>query len=1690
HNGGETTLVLPLPETTSGRLGTIRIGGDLALRESESWELPTVHLQGALPFSILRRVHVERPLTLLSFDPRDMRQTGINVEERSGTWMFEDLSHHASLTVQIGRPPASVSLRGLTLIDFAQPEARFQSVVSLLSRGENIYRARLRMPADWSVVDVGVPTGQAAAVTSWRIIDGELDSQLEIDFRQALSSQSPRQVLISGRCVDAQPGARTIKPFPRLGADEEARVMLAIRGAALDGANLTPHGGLRLLTAGDTTPEWTALGSALGVPVGDPQLSWFVDTGAGAEASVSAASASASTAPAGTNDAGDSAADFTSDLPLQLDVRLESSVGSRGTEWHRHLAVFLLSGKRPESPPKIRLAAGIQLDGVFVDGQPQSVVSANDAIELLDWPESPRRVEFRYRSRVTEDSGWLSRSLQVPLPEWDTPPRELEWRLHLPRTERLAELRVPRSTVAPRPETGWTLRLFGPLARENWLAGINPFSRAAPRRPSPLNEGAGVVTIGVLSPEPVLSLELADIPNSQRTGWFSMFGACLVVCVLRLGTARGRIAACCAAIAIALAAVALPDTQSVLWGGALMGTLLGILLPQSWLKARPAVAMRLEGSSLRSAGAGAAAGVSVMLAFLLTSGLPAQTPDAKEPSPPASEAATPPEFDVLIPMQGNEQAGDVWIQRRLLPAFDAWHGTQRRNPPWLLRSSRYRFQQGSAPRLHAEFDVAVFDRRPQVMLDLPFGRLWVADPDACRINAEPAQIRPSADSGSLLVALPGAPPDVEEIPTVNVSLELQPSAASRVGGGWEFDVPPVLDAQLSLPPDGEPETTLSTWSQRGPETNDEGQRVFDLGAASVLSLQPAPEQTPSAAARWSFDAMSLVEVHPLRLRIRTQLTTVAAPQTGSGSASQRLRLLLPGQAEVPVVAVEGLRSYSVRHPRPETTLLELELDRRLPADTAIHLDFTLPARMTGTQVVIPALAFFDGGQLRSHRIGLRAAAGMDLLPPASTTLPAELREMPIAVMFSAGLSNNSTWPVPSHVYLAAQPAPITASLSAIQPVRSATLEQSLNVGDGLLHWQATAIVDVPVLPVFKHDFRLASDVRLDSVEVEQDGASRLLNWSRHDDHLVLYLPGDRTGRQELRLAGVMPFKAATVTPLPAFSLLDATITASELIIQSPQARRLDLIAADGAVLSTGTATSTDAGFIRRFSQQDAVLPVAFRSEPAPAPLSVAVVASIAGDDSGWRWNTAFHLDRPLTAGEFLIVGMPRELAGSVAPDRSTIATPDGEAGEVLRLLLHSPGDASRTSLGFSTQLVIPDRGDWMAPRIELLNATVSEQIVVVPAEFPFVPSSSAAAVEAEGWPAALREAASPGPGATAYRFADGEPRFSERQATVGAPIVKLVESAIWPGQDGSTAGTTTFWVVAGESRCELQLPWPGTASLVRLLWDDHLLEASQGADEVLRCRIDGLSPRSIHRLSLEWTSAAGAFTNARGELWRPHWTQSPPAPEIAALFPRDGYRLYSQGMLGGRPDALQQRAAALLGMYDAASTGDRQLLAADIESTVSALQSHSSASAEQLEARWSELQEPAEEAPVESSATDSRAHFVVATAIRDAEALLIAVPDGAASLHLRELHAGSTLAAVLVLVLLSIVLLARFRRGWSRAITQLPVNADALSVALLGVVWWLWLKLSVVGLVLLVVAAVLQWRSVRRPAPQSLVQEA
>jgi hypothetical protein len=193
-----------------------------------------------------------------------------------------------------------------------------------------------------------------------------------------------------------------------------------------------------------------------------------------------------------------------------------------------------------------------------------------------------------------------------------------------------------------------------------------------------------------------------------------------------------------------------------------------------------------------------------------------------------------------------------------------------------------------------------------------------------------------------------------------------------------------------------------------------------------------------------------------------------------------------------------------------------------------------------------------------------------------------------------------------------------------------------------------------------------------------------------------------------------------------------------------------------------------------------------------------------------------------------------------------------------------------------------------------------------------------------------------------------------------------------------------------------------------------------------------------------------------------------------------------------RSEVLRQRARTLLTLKAAAdqssdSTEDRATsLAAEIDATLLALRAVDMTAGKELGSEWQGLQSESVDQSSAREAYSTPLPSVMAVAVNDPEFLLVEHDVNRPGLSYWEIRTLPALAALGIVALMVGVVLIQYRATWRRWVAGLPVDAGALGLFILGMLWWFWFKTSLIGVALMLTAATQQWLASRaRPSADS-----
>ena len=804
-----------------------------------------------------------------------------------------------------------------------------------------------------------------------------------------------------------------------------------------------------------------------------------------------------------------------------------------------------------------------------------------------------------------------------------------------------------------------------------------------------------------------LDLDLWDRLELESLEWVLTLGALLAVLFARalLPQAWGRISLV-AVFSLVTLAFSSPPWLSELGGSALTGLTLGTFVPKILLpgRIRPVRGGSdgVPGGSTQSFAHGA-----LLLLLLLPWAI---TGYAQEPGgrPSIDGAAAAGSVDVLFPVgaDGKPVGPDpvCYVPSGFLNDL-ARRRPGREIPAWLIAVEDVEqvVTATSEARITVRLEILVLSRSESVRVDIPLRNGVFAETDPCLVDGKPQPVLLGTGGRGVSVELPGL---ANAVPA-EADLQARPDSPPEPEGGRpespaarhlvafqlrtlvEAEGSEILRSRISLPRVSDTRAVLRTdtpgvrWigvkslgivpRQVAADSNASGDSVTLRGPADELEFRWSPERpTGPRATELDVSLSAMVDVFPNLIRSNWHLTG----RVLSGSVDG-LALTIPPGATLDSVQSPGMGGFVVESRADGRRNLILEYGTPQTGNLSAIVSLLQP--LSALEANFPVLELAElpelpnRATLRRCQLGFRQPLDYRLLVSGANpelvvrprTVDEFLKEWPMA-----GAR-------PQQAIDLARPGALHLALQQLPDRLTARGDARGRFSAGLLEWTYSAEIDQPVVPPFQ--YRLAVDPRLiiRKATVQEDGAERLLRWSRVKDLLVLFL-NDRAARgQTIRIEATMPVPATGDVLLPGIEVEGARNEGTRVSLYQEPGTSVSLV--DDAPSDSLPETSPGPGqprLIARYDQQAGTSPRQVHlSQAAPeVALESAFLVRPRGDQLEWTGNFEFRVLSART-GRFDLQ-LPRELAErqrfTTAPASQQLLEPASGGKAVLSFFTAEP----------------------------------------------------------------------------------------------------------------------------------------------------------------------------------------------------------------------------------------------------------------------------------------------------------------------------------------------------------------------------------------------------------------------------------
>ncbi|RLS51087.1 MAG: hypothetical protein DWH91_19955 [Planctomycetota bacterium] len=1690
--GSEEDLIEVPLQSLGGQRLTVQLLGEAPRRTDRTFSLPRIRPANAALLEGALRVSVDRPLQVLSMAPTGLRQVQLTERDGQESWSYEVNSLDSQLSVNLSEPKPVPQVRARCVADLRGDSPVSLAHLRLSTREGEIFSPSLLIPPGWELIRVEGMGASVEALAAWTVAessDAAGGTLASIELRQPIRTDrdcelwmelKSTRLPLSGARVLPVPAVRNVQSSTveaivwdnapwETSADSRDSVTISSDPASEDLLKLVrwtrlldPAAVTTRITTNSKTPFQLSLKTEGSSPIETTLLPLDVRQ------------------PPPTSG------------PLCVSVELETRTSPRDGRFHEHRAVLRLSrAVTPLTAPDIRLPEEAEITRVLTNEREVSFVRTDSRIVLNQTSGPFRELTLHYRTAT--HAGWVTTRDDIVFPVPNCLVTEFAWnvRLHSGR----ALYRLPLTAAASsQASTEWRSRLLGPLARHASDEIFHPFFLESWRELLNGTPAAGTAVreehVWFLAPRVPerLTLKTWNRDQSHAFAWCSLLG-CLTAGVA-LRRARRRwfsqtwIYAGGSWLVLALC---LPEPYAPFAGGGFLGSLLAVIMPRrmaitpDWLKRwEPTTPLAITSISLLAVGVG-------MHSWLTAQDTPMPVVNTTRESFLIQDPTTGEETRyVSAKAQSQPQARSLKIP-----------------PEWLMQSATYRWASvdpqplDHPPLLIGQFEAIVRGQAPITHVKIPLTGISLEVVDGLAGN-ERVRLIPARDgqgvivpvSQQLVARLKNEAVESTDSPGTLVPIEIrfrpipQPESLTAVGAM----IPALPTTHVELP--SRRWQVSEHWGTEDSST--ENIRRVSLGGIGQLILDTTSTSDPASDNLTSLDYRTLLEAGPLSTRIqigvRAEVRDTVRPT--------EFQLQLPPEMVVQSVTGVSIEQYQIIE-KPAHNLLQVRLTTGPSSPIEIRgVAATTAAGQFQGPTWSPPQSTIPSTTQQAGSIGLYAIPGYTVVDRREDQSPPAMTPQTFVDSLIPGIA----WRIPDLAWSRRSTAPVQWQLRATTPKSQARLSQKFELLPPLARWSSEATITNSTGVPFETQCQLDPRLQITAVSLKQDGVERLLHWSRSGDLLQIWIRDGQPGMQFLTIEGELPATYGLWTP-PKFTLLSSETTDSAVtIVPPPNGRILPTMAAlqpPAASSETTEEIHYDVGSPRA--------PTSLRIEPLGDELSVrAWIDVIPESDLSWQ----LHLRAQL-------VDTPRS-PSAVRVEWSHPGLEDvrpGEKRDQLRQTTNAPGYIWRPTASKGNELSLrarysPTTLPWAIPLPHLSSAQsrqthirVTELWVSLPKGGGHRPTRLTGQLQASAppkWPPAW---ASSWSASRSLLFAGvGE------QITIEPVSTEQLVRPVW--------SETMLWL--NESRASSEVPaLQGNTQYMIMAEGDAQLRIDDAAlPHVRAIAVDGvIIPRTSsfripfqpsdlsHEVTLWWDASDGTAMEA---LFNPlAFSDSRPFPRWVGVVPHHAQLLVGDTPQRTREEYWTQRITAMLDTVEEFPGSpwivDGPLLRHLSESRqelrrLTLLSVHDKPDTNTLDARWDSFLRSADvaSAPLADAAatttwTPEGLHSGAALCGSSGSIWFSPIADDVAHLGPRVFPrkwtvALSALLASLIAVFLLTWAVQVFRRY---ELAELIAGHPYRTLASLGVIWWLCLSPSVLGLLLVVFStasgAARYYRSMRPP---------
>ncbi|WP_437186064.1 hypothetical protein SH668x_003192 [Planctomicrobium sp. SH668] len=1351
-------------------------------------------------------IRIEPPLQLQFSESQGLLQTSLTSEEATGeVWRYEVSDPSSALKVTIDFPQSPVVADITCLMDARRLSAWTAASITMHVENGSRFESAIQLPDDWKLVSVAAGDSESR-IASWKVEQ----KTLIVNWQNPMTSTSHRQLRLFAKVSPWKLQTPTRLQIPQVLSTSEVSVLFQILTPVSSELQIIESEGWRvientpiaspILRLREVTDRITTANSITCTTLksnhvnrGGRTLINLVSKNPASESGITGRLIDQSPRTESSSD-DTTAAALSSGIASVVSMEMLTNVGPTVRHGCMHQVTIDVDPPSNAADLKLRLPENCRLSAISVDGRSITVFRVGDEVPLPSEITTVGKLGITYVTEPIEK--WPNQINSIPVPRLSLPVTAFNWKINFPAEQQIENVAVPGVLSSLKNAPSNENQFFGPLNRDDNDKVFNPFSRSEWTQVIDKLHHADDIeslrrSIHLTAPTVGDSVEFTawNANNVRGYAWVAMMACMLIGAATRLFQIVWirRISAFWIIILFAAVSVASPPWALIL-GGMISGSLLSLLIPRRWMQ-KPDFLAESSTRTVRKRD------VATICAILFSS----QSAFA-QPVPELPE--------VLVPSFATEESTAA---ASVLPEY-------------LIASAHYKLEQSNPiPRFRTTFVVFTPNAKKEVSVRLPLRSVVFSPSAECLVNGEKQSLIPSVSGDSIIVRVDPsqAKMEGEGLPDgwgkseIELEFSIRPTYSDapvtpmnammgeRLVQSFHAQIPAIHDSVLSIP-DTESARPFKRLGEAVPDGK--GGLIIQLGGVQNLKIDP---DQPKRIELSGGSAVTLLDVTPLRFKGQTRILP------GPDGWPALLPLSFPPNCVITSVTGTNLIDTVDAASSPDSTDLTLRLKPDV-APTAVTINYDLKgSQQNDIDLSVPAFPLWEGRTV-PHSIGITG-------PPTSQ----------LSVVPSTGVSilNPDEWPIqqdsqktrPYVAVLLNSPQTFQLKWNKLVPVRTAALSEQMTIEGEYISWSASIRLNVAQIPTFRHQFRIPSGVKIDAVISGQDGIDGPVRFSRVGDVLSVFVSGGQLGERMFQIHGKVPLTVDAWSQIPSITGIDTTFTESLLSISDNTGWNIDLETQAGVPL---------ANRIQREDAEGAIeLPRAigtYQSGSGPRPERVRVtmpsratraegilLLKIQSEEEADLIST-FHLTAVEASLKKAVFRLPTDLSDiRVRPSLFTHTSTSDANGTTITVKI-----PDRFSSSATVSIAAKLKGDIIQkllthqssasppvlfPMVEITSAQKQSQIVLLTKGSSFIPvQSESVRIESTDLPTWIPHEwlhAVQNQELVSYQLVRKELNLIGRSTVdlTGRPVVRLIESVIWPLEKGLMAGTTRVWLATNKS---------------------------------------------------------------------------------------------------------------------------------------------------------------------------------------------------------------------------------------------------------------------------------------------------